>query len=173
MILYFLSPQSVLKTSTTIAVTGTAATKIRYSPEKPLTIPAITNAAVAISQMAAIAAYEGDQSCVEEMRVAFQCRRDLIVRLLREVPGLDVNEPEGAFYVFPKCSALFGREYDGGKVIRTASDFAMFLLEVAHVATVGGDAFGAPDCFRMSYATSDANITEALSRIRQALALLG
>ena len=128
-----------------------------------------TSGACSISQMAAIAAYEGDQSCVEEMRVAFQRRRDLIVRLLREVPGLDVNEPEGAFYVFPKCSALFGREYDGGKVIRTASDFAMFLLEKAHVATVGGDAFGDPACFRLSYATGEAQITEACRRIKTAV----
>ncbi len=128
-----------------------------------------TSGACSVSQMAALAAYEGDQSCVEQMRQAFQRRRDLIVRMLGEVPGLEVNEPQGAFYVFPKCSALFGKRYDGTKVIRTSSDFAMFLLEKAHVATVGGDSFGGPSCIRLSYATSEALITEACRRIKVAV----
>lgn len=124
-----------------------------------------------ISQMAALDAWNGSQDCVETMRQAFQRRRDLIVSLAREIPGLEVNVPQGAFYLFPKCSSYFGKSYDG-HVISDSTDFAMYLLEYAHVATVGGDAFGAPDCFRMSYATSDSNISNALQRIKDALALL-
>jgi len=124
-----------------------------------------------ISQRAALAALNGDQQCVEDMRKVFQRRRDLIVRLTKEIPGLEVNVPEGAFYLLPKCSSYFGKKY-GTRVISNSNDLAMFLLETAHVATVGGDAFGAPDCFRMSYATSDENITEAINRIGKALALL-
>lgn len=130
-----------------------------------------TSGPCSVSQMAATAAFAGDQTCVEEMRKAFERRRDLIVRLAKEVPGFEVNEPHGAFYLFPKCSYYFGKA-DGDRVIKNSTDFAMFLLEVAHVATVGGDAFGSPDCFRMSYATSDENIVEALRRIREAVARL-
>ena len=121
-----------------------------------------------ISQYAALAAYESSQDCVEEMRQAFARRKDLIVALAREIPGLEVNEPQGAFYVFPRCSAYFGMT-DGTRTINTSTDFALYLLEVAHVATVGGDAFGSPECFRMSYATSDDNIREAMRRIGKAL----
>lgn len=121
-----------------------------------------------VSQYAALAAYDGDQACVEEMRLAFARRKELIVSLAREIPGFEVNEPEGAFYLFPKCSALFGKT-DGTRTIQSSTDFALYLLEVAHVATVGGDAFGSPECFRMSYATSDDNIREALRRIREAV----
>lgn len=130
-----------------------------------------TSGPCSVSQMAATAAFAGDQACVEEMRKAFERRKDLIVRLAKEVPGFEVNEPHGAFYLFPKCSYYFGKT-DGDRVIKNSTDFAMFLLEVAHVATVGGDAFGSPDCFRMSYATSDENIVEALRRIREAVARL-
>ncbi len=130
-----------------------------------------TSGPCSVSQMAATAAFAGDQPCVEEMRKAFERRKDLIVRLAKEVPGFEVNEPHGAFYLFPKCSYYFGKA-DGDRVIKNSTDFAMFLLEVAHVATVGGDAFGSPDCFRMSYATSDENIVEALRRIREAVARL-
>lgn len=130
-----------------------------------------TSGPCSVSQMAATAAFAGDQTCVEEMRKAFERRKDLIVRLAKEVPGFEVNEPHGAFYLFPKCSYYFGKA-DGDRVIKNSMDFAMFLLEVAHVATVGGDAFGSPDCFRMSYATSDENIVEALRRIREAVARL-
>ena len=105
------------------------------------------------------------------MRQAFQRRRDLIVRLAKDIPGLEVNEPQGAFYLFPKCSAYFGKS-DGNRTINTSTDFAMYLLEVGHVATVGGDAFGSPQCFRMSYATSDENIIEAMRRIKEAVARL-
>lgn len=130
-----------------------------------------TSGPSSISQKAAEAAYLGPQQCVKEMREAFRRRRDLIVRLAREIPGLEVNEPQGAFYLFPKCSYFFGKSY-GQRVVRTSTDFAMFLLEEAHVACVGGDSFGAPECFRMSYATSDENIVEALQRISLALAKL-
>lgn len=129
-----------------------------------------------ISQMAALSAWEGDQTCVETMRKAFERRRDLIVRLAKSIPGLKVNVPQGAFYLFPKCSSYFGKTVtDGvwkGRVIADSGDFAMFILEQGHVATVGGDAFGSPECFRMSYALSDESIEEAMKRIAEALTLL-
>ena len=124
-----------------------------------------------VSQKAAEAAYTLDQGAVEEMRVAFERRRNLIVKLAKEVPGLEVNMPQGAFYLFPKCNSYFGKS-NGEKTINNSTDFAMYLLEEAHVATVGGDAFGDPDCFRMSYATSDENIVEAIRRIKEALSKL-
>jgi len=127
-----------------------------------------TSGTSSVSQMAALAAYEGDQGCVEDFRKAFQRRRDLIVSLAKEVPGLEVNVPEGAFYLFPKCSSYFGKT-DGKHVVNNSTDFALYLLEEGHVATVAGDAFGSPDYFRMSYATSDDNIIEALSRIKEVL----
>lgn len=130
-----------------------------------------TSGPCSISQKAAVAALDGEQDCVEEMRQAFQRRRDLIVELARQVPGFEVNVPDGAFYLFPKCSALFGKR-NGEHVIRTSTDLALYLLNVGHVATVGGDAFGSPECLRMSYATSDENIREALSRIKDAVAQL-
>lgn len=133
-----------------------------------------------VSQMAALAAWSGDQTCVEEMRQAFQRRRDLIVRLAKEIPGLEVNVPQGAFYLFPKCSSYFGKTVAdvpeagtwAGRELKDSMDFSMFLLEVAHVATVGGDAFCSPECFRMSYALSDESIEKALGRIAGALALV-
>ena len=124
-----------------------------------------------VSQKAAVAAYLASQDCVEQMRVAFERRRDLIVKLAKDIPGLEVNVPQGAFYLFPKCSSFFGKS-DGETVINNSTDFAMYILEKAHVATVGGDAFGDPDCFRMSYATSDDNIREAMRRIKEVLAVL-
>ncbi len=130
-----------------------------------------TSGPCSVSQKAAEAAYRGSQQCVEDMRQAFQRRRDLIVRLAKDIPGLEVNVPQGAFYLFPKCSAYFGKS-DGNRTINTSTDFAMYLLEVGHVATVGGDAFGSPQCFRMSYATSDENIIEAMRRIKEAVARL-
>lgn len=122
-----------------------------------------------ISQAAAEIAFAADQECCETMRQAFEKRRDLIVRLTSEIPGLDANSPEGAFYLFPKCSSFFGKTLKGNK-INNATDFVMYLLNEAHVACVGGDAFGAPDHFRMSYALSEERITEALARIKEALA---
>ena len=127
-----------------------------------------TSGTSSVSQMAALAAYEGDQGCVEDFREAFQRRRDLIVSLAKEVSGLEVNVPEGAFYLFPKCSSYFGKT-DGKHVVNNSTDFALYLLEEGHVAIVAGDAFGSPDYFRMSYATSDDNIIEALSRIKEVL----
>lgn len=130
-----------------------------------------TSGPCSVSQKAAEAAYTGSQECVEVMRQAFERRKNLIVKLAREIPGLEVNDPHGAFYLFPKCSSFFGKK-DGDHVIKTATDLAMYLLEVGHVATVGGDDFGSPECFRMSYATSDENIIEAMKRIKEALARL-
>ena len=130
-----------------------------------------TSGASSIAQKAAEAAYTGSQACVEEMRLAFERRRNLVVKLAGEIPGLKVNEPEGAFYLFPEVSAYFGKSYEG-RTIKDASDLAMYLLEVGHVATVAGDAFCAPGYIRLSYATSDENITEAMRRIAEALAKL-
>ena len=127
-----------------------------------------TSGPCSVSQKAAEFAYVSDQQCVEDMRQAFERRRDLIVKLAKEIPGLEVNVPQGAFYLFPKCSSLYGKS-DGETVINNSTDFAMYLLEKGHVATVGGDAFGDPDCFRMSYATSDENIVEAMRRIKEAV----
>ena len=127
-----------------------------------------TSGPSSISQKAAEAAYTGSQDCVEEMRVAFERRKNLIVGLLREIPNLQVNDPQGAFYVFPDFSSYLGKSYNG-KTIDTASDLAMFILEEGHVACVGGDAFGAPGCIRFSYATSDENIEKAVARVKTAL----
>ncbi len=124
-----------------------------------------------VSQMAALAAYTSPQEAREAMRQAFERRRDLIVELGREINGLEVNVPEGAFYLFPKCSRFFGKS-DGTHTISNSTDLALYLLEEGHVATVAGDAFGAPGYFRMSYATSEDNIREALRRIKEALAKL-
>ena len=134
-----------------------------------------TSGPCSVSQKAAQAAYTLPQDCVEEMRQAFERRRDLIVELASQIPGLEVNRPDGAFYLFPKCSSFFGKTCTSGETsvtINNSTDLAMYLLTEAHVATVGGDAFGDPDCFRMSYATSDENIREALKRIASALAKL-
>ncbi len=125
-----------------------------------------TSGPCSLSQKAAVEAYVADQQCVEDMRKAFERRRDLIVKLVKEIPGLEVNVPDGAFYVFPKCKYYLGKT-DGKHVIKDTNDFAMYLLEEGHVATVGGDAFGDPECFRMSYATSDENIIEAIRRIKE------
>ena len=130
-----------------------------------------TSGACSIAQKAAEAAYTGPQQCVEDMRLAFERRRDLIVGLARTIPGWKVNEPQGAFYLFPEVSSYFGKRY-GDYVINNDSDLAMYLLQEAHVATVAGSAFCAPGYIRMSYATSDDTIVEAMERIKSALALL-
>ena len=130
-----------------------------------------TSGPCSVSQKAAEAAYIQSQECVEDMRKAFERRRNLIVELAKDIPGLEVNKPEGAFYLFPKCSNFYGKT-DGKRTINSSSDLAMYLLEEGHVATVGGDAFGDPECIRMSYATSDDNIKEAMRRIKEALAKL-
>ena len=134
-----------------------------------------TSGPCSVSQKAAEAAYTLPQDCVEQMRQAFERRRDLIVELASQIPGLEVNRPDGAFYLFPKCSSFYGKHYVSGDTVVTinnSNDLALYLLTEAHVATVGGDAFGDPECFRMSYATSDENIRKALQRIAQALAKL-
>ena len=131
-----------------------------------------TSGPCSLSQKAAEFAYTQSQECVEQMRQAFERRRDLIVSLARQIPGLEVNVPDGAFYLFPKCSSFYGKKTSAGTTIASSTDLAMYLLEEGHVATVGGDAFGDPDCFRMSYATSDDNIREAMRRIAEALGKL-
>ena len=130
-----------------------------------------TSGASSIAQKAAEAAYCGPQDCVETMRQAFERRRDLITNLLSEIPGLKVNKPQGAFYVFPEVSALFGKR-NGDTVINDAGDLALYLLDEAHVASVSGDAFCAPGYLRMSYATSDDNLRKAAARIKEAIAKL-
>ncbi|MBR6247916.1 MAG: pyridoxal phosphate-dependent aminotransferase [Muribaculaceae bacterium] len=130
-----------------------------------------TSGASSIAQKAAEAAYAASQDCVEQMRQAFERRRDLIVGLMKEIPGMRVNVPDGAFYLFPEVSAFFGKR-TGEYVINDANDLAMYLLREAHVATVAGDAFCAPGYIRLSYATSDDNIREAVRRIAEALARL-
>lgn len=131
-----------------------------------------TSGPCSVSQKAAEAAYTGTQAPVEEMRRAFERRRDLIVKLAKEIPGLEVNVPEGAFYLFPKCSSFFGKSAPDGRKIGDSDDLAMYLLEVGHVACVGGTSFGAPECIRMSYATGDENIVEAVRRVGEALGRL-
>lgn len=128
-----------------------------------------TSGPCSIAQKAAEAAYTGPQECVEEMRQAFERRRNLIYNLMSDIPGLQVNKPQGAFYVFPKCSSLFGKKTPKGDVINSAADLAMYLLTEGHVACVGGGAFGAPEYIRMSYATSDENIKKAAQRIKEAI----
>ncbi len=130
-----------------------------------------TSGPCSVSQMAAAAAFAGPQECVETMRRAFERRKNLIVSLAREIPGLEVNDPEGGFYLFPKCSSYFGKK-DGDTVIKDSNDMALYLLDKGHVATVSGDAFGAPGYFRMSYATDEDSIRKAMKRIAEALAKL-
>lgn len=130
-----------------------------------------TSGTCSVAQKAAEEAFNGPQDDVEAMRKVFQKRRDLIVKLAKEIPGFEVNNPQGAFYLFPKCDSYFGKR-DGDRVINSAEDLAMYLLEVGHVATVGGTAFGSPECIRFSYATSDDKIVEAFRRIKETLARL-
>ncbi len=130
-----------------------------------------TSGCSSIAQKAAEAAYNGPQECVEEMRLAFQRRRDLVVELARQIPGLKVNCPQGAFYLFPEVTSFIGKRY-GDNVINSSGDLAMYLLDKAHVATVDGAAFCLDGYIRLSYATSDDNIREAMRRIAEALALL-
>ncbi len=130
-----------------------------------------TSGASSIAQKAAVAAYTGDQSCVAEMKAAFERRKNLVVDLARKIKGFKVNDPEGAFYLFPEVSYYFGKSA-GDRAINTSTDLAMYILEVGHVATVAGDAFGSPECLRFSYATSDENLVEAMARISKVLSEL-
>ena len=116
-----------------------------------------------------ITAVDADPAVLKDMVAAFHSRRDLVVGLLKEIPGVKINVPEGAFYVFPDVSSFFGKTLKGVE-IKNADDLSMYLLEHANVATVTGDAFGNPDCIRFSYATSEDILTEALERIKEALA---
>lgn len=131
----------------------------------------VTSGPSSITQKAAEAAYTGDQACVETMRVAFECRRDLVYKLTSEIDGFKLDKPDGAFYVFPDCSFYFGKSFNGKK-IENSGDLAMFLLEEGHVACVAGQAFGAPGCIRFSYATADELLVEALKRVKDTLAKL-
>lgn len=130
-----------------------------------------TSGVSSIAQKAAEAAYNGSQQCVEDMRQAFERRRDIIVELAQQIPGWRVNRPDGAFYLFPEVSSYVGKRC-GDRVIESVNDYVMYLLEEAHVACVDGAAFCAPGYMRLSYATSDDNIREAMRRIREASAKL-
>ena len=130
-----------------------------------------TSGVSSIAQKAAEAAYNSSQYCVEEMRVAFERRRNLIVGLLQEIPGFELNMPDGAFYAFPRVEHYYGKRY-GDTVINDDNDLALYLLNEAHVATVAGSAFCCPGYIRLSYATSDENLIEAAKRIAAALAKL-
>lgn len=127
-----------------------------------------TSAPSSISQKAAEAAVMADPSEIGYLRDAFLKRRDLVFELLNEIPGLKTNLPQGAFYFFPDISALYGKSYNGHN-IQNSDDFCMYLLNEAYVATVPGEAFGAPDCFRLSYAASESDLTQALKRIQSAV----
>ena len=129
----------------------------------------VTSGANSIAQRATITAVDADPSVLNEMVAAFKSRRNLVVGLINAIPGLKLNVPEGAFYVFPDVSSYFGKTLRG-KLINNADDFSMYLLSEANVATVTGDAFGNPNCIRFSYATSEELLTEALRRIKEALA---
>jgi aspartate aminotransferase len=128
----------------------------------------ITSGANCIAQRATIAAVSAPVSAIQFMVDEFASRREMIIGLLNEIPGFKLNQPQGAFYVFPDVSHYFGKTI-GGKQIENASDFALFLLENAHVATVTGEAFGNENCIRISYAASDENIRTAVARIAAAL----
>ena len=128
----------------------------------------VTSGANSIAQRATITAVDADPSVLNDMVAAFKSRRDLVVRLVKDIPGFKLNVPEGAFYVFPDVSYYFGKTLRG-QLIKNADDFSMYLLSEATVATVTGDAFGNPNCIRFSYATSEALLTEAMKRIKEAL----
>lgn len=123
------------------------------------------------AQMASVAAFNHDGTEVRKMVAQFRKRRDLVMEMLAEIPGLITSRPDGAFYVFPECTSYFGKS-NGDMVIRNSDDFCYYLLSKAHVGVVSGDAFGAPGCFRLSYAASEELLIKALTRIRESLALL-
>lgn len=130
-----------------------------------------TTGATTIAQKAATAALTGNQECVTEMNLAFRRRKDLVVKLVREIPGLQVYDPDGAFYVFPKVDAYYGKSFNG-TTIGNSNDLSLYLLESAHIATVPGEAFGDVACIRISFATSDEKLTEAMKRMKDALLAL-
>lgn len=132
----------------------------------------VTSGTCSIAQKASLAAVNGDLSAPKEMAEAYRRRRDLVIGLLKEIPGLKVNVPKGAFYAFPDVSAYLGKTAPDGTRIEKASDLSMYILNDVYVSSVGGDAFGAPDCIRISFAASDDNLKEALRRIKECLAKL-
>jgi aspartate aminotransferase len=131
----------------------------------------VTSGTCSITQRAALAALQGDLSAPEEMKKAYARRRDLVINLLKDIPGIKINKPAGAFYIFPDISAYIGKSFNG-QVINNSSELAMYILNNAYVSTVGGDAFAAPNNIRISFAASDENITEAIRRIKECLAKL-
>jgi aspartate aminotransferase len=131
----------------------------------------VTSGTCSIAQKAAVAGINGDLTAAKEMAAAYLRRRDLVLGLVKDIPGLKANVPQGAFYVFPDVSFYLGKSFNG-KVIEKASDLAMFILNEGFVSTVGGDAFGAPNCIRISFAASDDNLKEAMKRIKECLAKL-
>jgi len=130
-----------------------------------------TTGATTISQKAATAALVGDQSCVKEMNQAFKRRKDLVVKLVREIPDVKVYDPDGAFYVFPQVDSYYGKSCNG-ILVNNSGDLCLYLLEQAHIATVPGDAFGDDTCIRISFATSDEKLVEAMKRMKDALLAL-
>jgi aspartate aminotransferase len=130
-----------------------------------------TSATCSIAQRAAIAAMKADPSVLKEMIDAFKRRRQLVLDALATMPGIKSNQPGGAFYVFPDCSSFFGKSING-RQIKNSDDLCMYLLEEGLVALVGGEAFGAPNCFRISYAASEETLTKAMNRIKEALSKL-
>ncbi|WP_205780540.1 pyridoxal phosphate-dependent aminotransferase [Mucilaginibacter limnophilus] len=131
----------------------------------------ITSGTCSITQRAGIAAYEGGLESVHEMREDFRKRRDIVYNLLKDIEGIEVNLPEGAFYFFPDVTSFFGKSYNG-KTINDANELSIYLLEEAHVSTVGGDSFGDKTSIRMSYAAAEDKLIEAMGRIKAALAKL-
>ena len=131
-----------------------------------------TSGTCSIAQRAGIVAYEQGLETVNEMKKAFARRRQLVYDLLKDIPGVKTNLPEGAFYFFPEISSFFGKKDADGNVIKGSSDLALYLLNVGHVATVGGDSFGNDNYIRLSYAASDESLIEALRRIKEALGKL-
>jgi aspartate aminotransferase len=131
----------------------------------------VTSGTCSIAQKAAVAGINGDLTAAKEMAAAYLRRRDLVLGLVKDIPGLKANVPQGAFYVFPDVSFYLGKSFNG-KVIEKASDLAMFILNEGFVSTVGGDAFGAPNCIRISFAASDDNLKEAMKRIKECMAKL-
>jgi len=131
----------------------------------------ITSGTCSIAQKAAAAALKGGNASALEMAEAYRRRRDLVLDLMNDIPGIKTYLPNGAFYIFPDVSAYFGKQFEG-KVMESAEDLSMFILSDAHVAVVSGEAFGAPQCIRFSFATSDDKLVEALRRIQHSLAKL-
>ncbi|MDR2791274.1 MAG: pyridoxal phosphate-dependent aminotransferase [Tannerellaceae bacterium] len=131
-----------------------------------------TSGASSIAQRAAIAAFSGDQTCVKRMRDTFLHRRDLVLGLCYDIPDVRTSIPQGSFYIFPDMSAYIGRKTKDGKTVDSSAALSMYVLERGHVATVGGDAFGAPGHLRLSYATSDDKLSTAVQRIKEALKTL-